>query len=414
MLYKYLRTAIKLGSQQTVNDDIIDTYKDNSFYQTDIDVYNDQSFYKHQYNLIKDNMIHDYSFQLNDRIVAASEGHRVPDIEIKEGEEFQIGEDTYLITKEQISNEYLPNEYYEPTWIQPKAAYTNQVEMINTGITHTPNTKVQLKIMPRTYGGSYNIIFGARNEGLNQDFALNTKYNGTYGLNVMVGKDSNNRTRIMDLNRDSSIYSIEVTQSYISVSTDNGEPVITNLANTVENTGSCPMKIWDVNWNNRTSIVDGGYDRIYYLKIYEDNTLVRDFRPAINKSTGQAGLYDLVEQKLYETVNTSATTNYTTDLDPYLAVRNSGITEDQNLYKIKIFKNNELFGTSFSDSSVDYKIQMDSQYQLFLIINSGSNLEEFSLNQLAEKYTLDNIIYEVKDTNINSSNYPIYTDYSDS
>ena len=414
MLYKYLRTAIKLGSQQTVNDDIIDIYRDNSFYQTDINIYNDQSLYKHQYNLIKDNMIHDYSFQLNDRIVAASEGYRAPDIEIKEGEEFQIGEDTYLITKEQMSNEYLPNEYYEPTWIQPKAAYTNQVEMINTGITHTPNTKVQLKIMPRTYSGSYNIVFGARNENLNQDFALNTKYSGTYGLNVIVGKDSNNRTRIMDLNRDSSIYSIEVTQSYISVSTDNGEPVITNLTNTVENTGSCSMKIWDVNWNNRTSIVDGGYDRIYYLKIYEDNTLVRDFRPAINKSTGQAGLYDLVEQKLYETVNTSATTNYTTDLDPYLAVRNSGIAEDQNLYKIKIFKNNELFGTSFSDSSVNYKVQMNSQYQLLLIINSSLNSEEFSLNQPAEKYTLDNTIYEVKDTNINSSDYPIYTDYSDS
>lgn len=70
MLHRYLRTAIKLGSQQTVNDDIIDTYRDNSFYQTNINVYNDQSFYKHQYNLIKDNMIHNYSFQLSDKIVA--------------------------------------------------------------------------------------------------------------------------------------------------------------------------------------------------------------------------------------------------------------------------------------------------------------------------------------------------------
>ena len=32
-------------------------------------------------------MIHDYSFQLNDKIVAASQGYRIPDIEIKEEED---------------------------------------------------------------------------------------------------------------------------------------------------------------------------------------------------------------------------------------------------------------------------------------------------------------------------------------
>lgn len=39
--------------------------------------------------------------------------------------------------------------------------------------------------------------------------------------------------------------------------------------------------------------------RIYYVKIYKDNELVRDFVPVVDTDTGKAGLYDNVNDKFY-------------------------------------------------------------------------------------------------------------------
>lgn len=50
--------------------------------------------------------------------------------------------------------------------------------------------------------------------------------------------------------------------------------------------------------NNRGTASHQASAKIYYLRLYRNNTLVRDYVPCIN-STGVAGLYDLVNSKFY-------------------------------------------------------------------------------------------------------------------
>lgn len=224
---------------------------------------------------------------------------------------------------DQYVNEYLPNEYYEPEWIEPARTTLSQSEIINTGITHTPNTRVELKIKPNAHiYSNYSVVFCSRDDDLNNDFGLNTKYNGGYGLFCIVGSDSGNRTRIMDLDYENSIYTISFSQTNVTVQTNDEASVTTTLTNISPNTGVRPLTIWNCNAGSTPiSILDGCSDRIYYFKIYEGNVLVRDFRPAIQRANGVAGLYDLVEGQFYENINTASTTNFKTNLDAEIPSR---------------------------------------------------------------------------------------------
>lgn len=48
----------------------------------------------------------------------------------------------------------------------------------------------------------------------------------------------------------------------------------------------------------------GYVGKIYYLKFYSDNTIVRDFIPCYRKLDGVIGMYDLVEDKFYTNLGT--------------------------------------------------------------------------------------------------------------
>lgn len=41
------------------------------------------------------------------------------------------------------------------------------------------------------------------------------------------------------------------------------------------------------------------YGTIHYLKLYDNDTIARDFVPVVRDSDGQAGLYDFVTEEFY-------------------------------------------------------------------------------------------------------------------
>ena len=49
----------------------------------------------------------------------------------------------------------------------------------------------------------------------------------------------------------------------------------------------------------KTAARSGCSPRLYSFKIYEGETLMRNFVPCIESATGKAGLYDTVEGKFY-------------------------------------------------------------------------------------------------------------------
>ena len=47
-----------------------------------------------------------------------------------------------------------------------------------------------------------------------------------------------------------------------------------------------------------------GQQRLYYVKIWDNDTLVRDFIPSYRVSDGEIGLYDLVNDEFYSNKGT--------------------------------------------------------------------------------------------------------------
>ena len=54
-------------------------------------------------------------------------------------------------------------------------------------------------------------------------------------------------------------------------------------------------------WGNRTFKVMGGYMKLYYLKMYTDGQLVRDFIPVKRNSDGVYGLLDNITKNFFTT-----------------------------------------------------------------------------------------------------------------
>lgn len=90
------------------------------------------------------------------------------------------------------------------------------------------------------------------------------------------------------------IYELECAPHYIKSLTNN---YIGGSVKTTEFTRSNNLHLFRSN----TSDTDGAY--VYYLKVYDNDTLVRDFVPALN-SDNKAGLYDKVTKQFYLPIGT--------------------------------------------------------------------------------------------------------------
>ena len=90
------------------------------------------------------------------------------------------------------------------------------------------------------------------------------------------------------------IYELECAPDYIKSLTNN---YIGGSVNTTEFTRSNNLHLF----RSDTNYTDGAY--VYYLKVYDNDTLVRDFVPALN-GNNQAGLYDKVTKQFYLPIGT--------------------------------------------------------------------------------------------------------------
>ena len=183
----------------------------------------------------------------------------------------------------------LPSEYQEVEYIQSHTA-----EYINTGyIPSQDNTRVnvgfELTNESGTYGDKTIFIWGVdpqydRGYKLDrQDRASGIKYRVCFGDNqYTTNLDAEVGTKM----------NVEVAKGYADF---NGTTfTFSQGALTVTN----PMLIFAV---YRGSNILTGYGRFifYYMQIYDNGTLVRDFVPCYRKSDNVIGLYDLVNDTFY-------------------------------------------------------------------------------------------------------------------
>lgn len=176
----------------------------------------------------------------------------------------------------------LPDEYQELEYIQ-----SNGTQYIDTGIVGNQNIGVELKISGMNYGNTK--LFGSRTSASSNNFSIITT-----ATSIVLDFQNYNNNRLQ-------------------VTTPISEPIILKMNNQKMQVNSNEKNIGTyTNFNtpgnlyifNGSGSFPNGYGmastKLYYCKMWNGNTLVRDLVPCYRKQDNIIGLYDLVNDTFYQ------------------------------------------------------------------------------------------------------------------
>ena len=177
----------------------------------------------------------------------------------------------------------LPSGYTQVDYIE-----SSGTQYIDTGFKPNQNTRMTTKIYVNSLVGEYNNVGGVRNGNTNQFHIIivsdrfDARY-GTQGSNI-----SYTTTGLFN-------FDFNKNQLYINNS----------LANTFTDiTFSSNYNAYIFAVNNGGSAAQKANYKLYNMKWYDNDTLVRDFIPCYRNSDNEVGLYDLVTGVFYENQGT--------------------------------------------------------------------------------------------------------------
>lgn len=179
-----------------------------------------------------------------------------------------------LILIPSMPTDYTPLEYIEGTGTQ----------YINTGVIPTQSTSFSFGIYMKEITGA--CIIGCIVNNDNNDYRI-------FNYNNQIYWDMQSSRLIGATNSflANEYINFDVGNNYVK---KNGATVLTGT--TISSfTGDCPIQILR---NNPTGSSTCAKGRVYYLKIYNSGTLVRNMLPCKNESD-IVGMYDTVEKKFY-------------------------------------------------------------------------------------------------------------------
>ena len=179
-----------------------------------------------------------------------------------------------------FEKKYTPVEYLESTGTQ----------YIDTNYKPNGNTIIELKYQTPTQNTTQQGIFGARDSGNNR-FALFTgSVKNGFQADYATSDSLTNYTQNIPGVDGTAINVIKMSNSF----TINNNDI--NKISKVIFQNSQNMYLFANNNNGIAQLPMKGY--IWYFKIYEGDTLVRDYIPVID-SSGRPGLYDTVTKEFY-------------------------------------------------------------------------------------------------------------------
>lgn len=185
----------------------------------------------------------------------------------------------------------LPREYQEVEYIQSTGS-----QYINTGFAYSKTTwKVEVKFSSQAFGSQYHTyrLWGSYNQAspTSRSFILYVNYSR---LRLWLWTSDYDTNRSLSTN---TIYELteEITTAGTCKVTFNWSTTTHNYSGTIATNKNFYIFCNNETWN------PGSFwrDRLYYLKLYEQWILVRDFVPCYRKSDGVIGLYDLVNNNFY-------------------------------------------------------------------------------------------------------------------
>ena len=185
----------------------------------------------------------------------------------------------------------LPREYQEVEYIQSTGS-----QYINTWFAYSKTTgKVEVKFSSQAFGSQYHTyrLWGSYNQAspTSRSFILYVNYRN---LRLWLWTGDSDTGRSLSTN---TIYELteEITTAGTCKVTLNGTTTSHSYSGTIATNNN-----FYIFCNNETGSPGSyGRDRLYYLKLYEQGVLVRDFVPCYRKNDGVIGLYDLVNDVFY-------------------------------------------------------------------------------------------------------------------
>lgn len=165
--------------------------------------------------------------------------------------------------------------------------------VFDTSYIPTNNTKAEIKI---TIGGDMHAIFSGRIGARNQDFGVFT-YPIIYAEKQIVSEFGDERQTV-------NVTSYNVNENVIQFSKQgvylNGELITQPFTN--DATFSVPIAINGANENNQITQKTLMFNKIYYFKLWENDELVRSWKPALRIEDNKVGLYDEINDSFIEPV----------------------------------------------------------------------------------------------------------------
>lgn len=208
------------------------------------------------------------------------------------GYEFKIGQNG------KVSNITMDEDYKEIEYIE-----STGTQYIDTQYIPSINTRIEIELSFNgdfKWNGTSTSIFKSVDVNSNS-FGVNfgTTQSSDRLLYVWADKTNSSGAKIYSFNVDDTVLRTKNTLSLESGIFKYGNQAI-NIANKTSNSSSSIVLFGSNSANKGSSAFDAYKMRVYKCRIYENNKLVKDYRPCYEKSTKKIGLYDMIDKKLYE------------------------------------------------------------------------------------------------------------------
>ena len=205
-------------------------------------------------------------------------------------------------------DEYRRVEYIEAkqTGASQAANGGDKTQCIDTGYRHNAKTEVDVRVA-YTGLGNYQVVYGARNTGNNATQFGAWVHGSVFMKNACTGQASDSSNAAAN----NKIYDIHISKSGANTVTSPDDASINyDLGNgngTDGNNTSGNDFLLAINQSNSSST--GSWPckcKVWFCKIYDNGTLVRNFVPVVRKPDGEAGFFDTVNNQFYGKKNANA------------------------------------------------------------------------------------------------------------
>ena len=189
-----------------------------------------------------------------------------------------------------------------------QADQNGAVQCIDTGYRHNAKTEVDVRVA-YTAPGSYQVVYGARNTN-NNDTQFGVWLNGSKFMRQTCQKSASTPASGYGVTANR-VYDIHISKSGANtVTSPEDSSVNYDLANgngvDGNNTSGNDFLLAMNQSNSSSTGVWPCKCKVWFCKIYDNGTLVRNFVPVVRKPDGEAGFYDTVNNQFYGKKNANA------------------------------------------------------------------------------------------------------------